>query len=85
MSMWNLALSDVRSPSTSEREEFLDAIKAWSVTATGFRFIDTYQVVARKALRHLRHEHAGVEGTDGGFGGQWRDARHAVPGGRPWP
>jgi uncharacterized protein (UPF0297 family) len=34
-------------------EEFLDVTKAWNVTATGFRFSDTYQVVARKALRHL--------------------------------
>jgi hypothetical protein len=34
-------------------EEFPDATDAWSVTATGFRFTDTYQVVAHKALRHL--------------------------------
>ena len=34
-------------------EEFPDITKAWNVTATGFRFVDTYQVVARKALRHL--------------------------------
>ena len=34
-------------------EEFLDITETWNVTATGFRFVDTYQVVARKALRHL--------------------------------
>ena len=34
-------------------EEFLDLNEAWSVTATGFSFIDTYQVVANKALRYL--------------------------------
>jgi hypothetical protein len=34
-------------------EEFPDVTEAWNVTATGFRFGDTYQVVARKALRHL--------------------------------
>ena len=34
-------------------EEFLDLTEAWSVTAIGFRFVDTYQVVARKALRYL--------------------------------
>jgi hypothetical protein len=34
-------------------EEFPDLAEGWSVTATGFRFVDTYQVVARKALRHL--------------------------------
>ena len=34
-------------------EEFLDITEAWNVTATGFLFVDTYQVVARKALRHL--------------------------------
>jgi hypothetical protein len=34
-------------------EEFPDITEAWNVTATGFRFGDTYQVVARKALRHL--------------------------------
>ena len=34
-------------------EEFLDLTEAWSVTATGFRFVDTYQVVARKGLRYL--------------------------------
>ena len=34
-------------------EEFPDLTEAWSVTATGFSFIDTYQVVARKALRYL--------------------------------
>ena len=27
--------------------------EAWNMTATGFRFIDTYQVVAHKALRYL--------------------------------
>jgi hypothetical protein len=34
-------------------EEFPDLTEAWNVTATGFRFGDTYQVVARKALQHL--------------------------------
>jgi len=34
-------------------EEFSDLTEAWSMTATGFRFVDTYQVVARKALRYL--------------------------------
>ena len=34
-------------------EEFLGITKAWNVTATGFRFIDNYQVVAHKALRYL--------------------------------
>ena len=34
-------------------EEFPDITKAWNVTATGFRFVDTYQVVAHKALRYL--------------------------------
>ena len=34
-------------------EEFPDLTEAWSVTATGFCFVDTYQVVARKALWYL--------------------------------
>ena len=34
-------------------EEFPDLTEAWNVTATRFRFVDTYQVVARKALRYL--------------------------------
>ena len=34
-------------------EEFPDLTEAWNVTATGFRFIDTYQVVAHKALWYL--------------------------------
>ena len=34
-------------------EEFLDITEAWNVAAIGFCFVDTYQVVARKALRHL--------------------------------
>ena len=34
-------------------EEFPDLTKAWSVTAIGFSFIDTYQVVAHKALWYL--------------------------------
>jgi hypothetical protein len=34
-------------------EEFPDITEAWNVTAIGFCFDDTYQVVARKALRHL--------------------------------
>jgi hypothetical protein len=34
-------------------EEFPDITEFWNVTATGFRFGDTYQVAARKALRHL--------------------------------
>ena len=34
-------------------EEFPDLTEAWSVTTTGFSFLDTYQVVARKALCYL--------------------------------
>ena len=34
-------------------DEFPDITEAWNVTITGFRFVDTYQVVARKALRYL--------------------------------
>ena len=34
-------------------EEFPDLSEDWSVAATGFSFIDTNQVVARKALRYL--------------------------------
>ena len=34
-------------------EEFPDIIEAWNVTATGFCFVDTYQVVAHKVLRYL--------------------------------
>ena len=34
-------------------EEFPDITEAWNVTVTGFRFVDTYQVVAYKALRYL--------------------------------
>ena len=34
-------------------EEFPDLTKAWNVTATEIRFVDTYQVVARKALWYL--------------------------------
>jgi len=34
-------------------EEFPDITEAWNVTTTGFRFIDTYQVVAHKALWYL--------------------------------
>ena len=34
-------------------EEFLNITEAWNVTVTGFCFVDTYQVVARKALRCL--------------------------------
>ena len=34
-------------------EEFPDITEAWNVTATEFRFIKTYQVVAHKALRYL--------------------------------
>jgi hypothetical protein len=37
----------------AKSEEFSDITEAWNVTATGFRFGDTYQVAARKALRHL--------------------------------
>ena len=33
-------------------EEFPELTEAWSVTVTGFSFIDTYQGVARKALRY---------------------------------
>lgn len=32
---------------------FLEASESWSVSTTGFRFVDTYQVMARKALRYL--------------------------------
>ena len=31
-------------------EEFLGITEAWNVTAIGFCFVDTYQVVASKAL-----------------------------------
>jgi hypothetical protein len=31
-------------------EDFPNIAKAWSMTTTGFRFADTYQVVARKTL-----------------------------------
>ena len=34
-------------------QEFPDITEAWCVTATGFSFTDTYQVVACKALRYL--------------------------------
>ena len=34
-------------------EEFPSITEAWNVTAIGFHFIDTYQVVARKALWYL--------------------------------
>ena len=34
-------------------EEFPGITEAWNVTATEFCFVDTYQVVARKALRYL--------------------------------
>ena len=34
-------------------EEFPDLTEAWSVTTTEFSFIDTYQVVAHKALQYL--------------------------------
>jgi hypothetical protein len=34
-------------------EDFPDIAEAWSITATEFRFADTYQAVARKALRYL--------------------------------
>jgi predicted DNA-binding protein len=34
-------------------EDFPDIAEAWSMTTTGFRFVDTYQAVARKALRCL--------------------------------
>src|ERR1041384_8158629 len=33
-------------------EKFLE-IKPWSITATGFRLSDTYQLLARKALKYL--------------------------------
>ena len=32
---------------------FPDLTKAWSVTATRFSFINTYQAMARKALQYL--------------------------------
>ena len=52
--MKSVAPSGVRLPSTSGKsEEFSDLTEASSVTATGFSFIDTYQVVAHKALRYL--------------------------------
>ena len=31
-------------------EEYPDVIEAWNVITTGFCFVNTYQVVARKAL-----------------------------------
>jgi hypothetical protein len=34
-------------------EDFPDIAEAWSMTTTGFRFVDTYQAVAHKALRCL--------------------------------
>jgi len=34
-------------------EEFPNITEAWNVTATRFRFVDTYQVVAHKALWYL--------------------------------
>jgi hypothetical protein len=34
-------------------EDFPDIAEAWSITATGFWFADTYQAAARKALRYL--------------------------------
>ena len=34
-------------------EEFPDITEAWNVTATEFRFVDTYQIVVRKALQYL--------------------------------
>jgi hypothetical protein len=37
----------------AKSEDFLDLTEAWSATTTGFCFTDTYQAVARKALRHL--------------------------------
>jgi hypothetical protein len=37
----------------AKSDDFPDIAEAWSMTATGFRFADTYQAVARKALRHL--------------------------------
>jgi hypothetical protein len=40
-------------------EEFPDVTEAWNVTATEFRFGDTYQVTAHKALRHLCQTYEG--------------------------
>jgi hypothetical protein len=37
----------------AKSEDFPDLADAWSTTATRFRFTDTYQDVARKALQHL--------------------------------
>jgi hypothetical protein len=37
----------------AKSEDFPDITDDWSMTATEFRFTDTYQAVARKALRHL--------------------------------
>ena len=34
-------------------EEFPNLTEAWSMTATGFSFTNTYQVVSRKALRYV--------------------------------
>jgi hypothetical protein len=34
-------------------EYFPDIAEAWSITVTEFRFADTYQAVAHKALRYL--------------------------------
>jgi hypothetical protein len=37
----------------TKSEDFPNIADAWSTTATGFHFTDTYQDVTRKALRHL--------------------------------
>jgi len=34
-------------------EDFPNIAEAWSMTATGFRFADTYQAIAHKALMYL--------------------------------
>ena len=34
-------------------EDFSNIAEAWSMTVIGFRFADTYQAVARNALRYL--------------------------------
>ena len=51
--MKSMALSGEVTVYIGKSEEFPDITEAWNVIATGFRFIDTYQVVARKVLRYL--------------------------------
>jgi hypothetical protein len=36
-----------------KNEDFPDIAEAWSITATGFQFADTYQAITRKTLWYL--------------------------------